>query len=153
MSEHRAAVAWTLGEGDFLAGRYDRAHDLEFDGGLTVRGSPSPAVVPAPWSHAGALDPEAAFTGAIGACHMLWFLDLARQAGFVVMSYRDEAVGTLGRVAPGTFAMTRVLLRPRIDWEGETQPTAAEIADLHRQAHARCFIANSVTTKIEVETA
>ena len=152
MSEHRATVAWRLGDGDFRAGQYDRTHDLEFEGGLTVRGSPSPSVVPAPWSRADALDPEAAFTGALSACHMLWFLDLARQAGFVVGAYRDAAVGTLGRIGPGKIAMTRVVLHPQIDWAGEPRPTAAQIADLHHEAHARCFIANSVTTRVEVET-
>lgn len=153
MSEHRATITWRLGDGDFRAGHYDRTHDLEFEGGPTVKGSPSPSVVPAPWSRAEALDPEAAFTGALSACHMLWFLDLARQAGFVVAAYRDAAVGTLGRVGPRKIGMTRVVLRPEIAWAGESRPTEAQIAKLHHEAHARCFIANSVTTLVEVETA
>jgi organic hydroperoxide reductase OsmC/OhrA len=154
MSAHPVTVDWSLGEADadFLAGRYDRAHALGFEGGLRIAGSPSPAVVPAPYSQAGALDPEAAFTAALSACHMLWFLDLARQAGFVVAAYHDAAVGTLGRIGPGRQAMTRVVLRPQIAWTGARTPSAEEIKGLHHRAHELCFIANSVTTDVTVET-
>jgi organic hydroperoxide reductase OsmC/OhrA len=148
-------VSWTLAEGGeaFIAGRYSRAHTLRFDDGLEVPGTPSPAVVPAPWSRAAAVDPEAAFTAALSACHMLWFLDLARQAGFAVASYEDDAAGTLARVGRGKMAMTRVVLRPRIAFAGDKAPTAAQIADLHHRAHELCFIANSVTTEVVVEAA
>jgi len=154
MSAHPVTVDWSLGEADadFLAGRYDRAHALGFEGGLRIAGSPSPAVVAAPYSQAGALDPEAAFTAALSACHMLWFLDLARQAGFVVAAYHDAAVGTLGRIGPGRQAMTRVVLRPQIAWSGARTPSAEEIKGLHHRAHELCFIANSVTTDVTVET-
>jgi organic hydroperoxide reductase OsmC/OhrA len=153
VSAHPVTVDWSLkeGEADFLAGHYDRAHGLTFEGGLRIAGSPSPAVVPAPYSHVGALDPEAAFTASLSACHMLWFLDLARQAGFVVGAYRDEAVGTLGRIGPGRQAMTKVVLRPQISWGGARTPSPEEIAGLHHRAHELCFIANSVTTKVTVE--
>jgi organic hydroperoxide reductase OsmC/OhrA len=146
-------VRWTLAEGGeaFLAGRYSRAHTLRFEDGLEVPGTPSPSVVPAPWSRMAAVDPEAAFTAALSACHMLWFLDLAKQAGFAVASYEDNAAGTLARVGRGRMAMTRVVLRPRIAFAGDKVPTAAQIADLHRRAHELCFIANSVTTEVVVE--
>lgn len=154
MSEHHAGVSWMLAEGGkaFLAGRYSRAHTLRFDDGLEVPGTPSPSVVPAPWSRTAAVDPEAAFTAALSACHMLWFLDLAKQAGFTVASYEDAAVGTLARVGRGRMAMTRVVLRPRIVFTGEKAPSASEIAALHVRAHELCFIANSVTTEVVVET-
>jgi len=153
MSAHTATVDWSLKQdaAAFLAGRYDRAHGLAFEGGLTLAGSPSPAVIPAPYSRPGALDPEAAFTAALSACHMLWFLDLARQAGFVVAAYRDQAVGTLGRIGPGREGMTEVVLRPEITWGGARAPDAEEIAALHHRAHELCFIANSVTTRVRVE--
>lgn len=155
MSEHRAGLAWTLAEDApaFLAGHYSRAHTLIFGGGLEVPGTPSRLVVPAPWSASGALDPEAAFIGALSACHMLWFLDLARQAGLVVADYRDEAVGVLGRIGRGRMGMTRVTLRPRIAFAGERAPSPEEVAALHHRAHELCFIANSVTTEVVVEPA
>jgi organic hydroperoxide reductase OsmC/OhrA len=152
VSEHRVRIDWSLDEGAeaFLAGRYSRAHSLQFDDGLTVPGTPSPSVVPAPWSRPGALDPEAAFTASLSACHMLWFLDVARQAGHAVTAYVDQAVGTLGRIGRGRMAMTRVVLRPVITF-AEPAPSAQAIADLHHRAHELCFIANSVTTEVVVE--
>jgi organic hydroperoxide reductase OsmC/OhrA len=151
VSLHHATVDWTLdADADFAAGHYSRVHTLDFGHGLAVPGSPSPQVVPAPWSREGAVDPEAAFVASLSACHMLWFLDLARQAGFVVASYRDAAEGTLGRVAPRKQGMTRVVLKPAIAFVG-AEPTAEALADLHHEAHERCFIANSVTTEVVVE--
>jgi organic hydroperoxide reductase OsmC/OhrA len=151
MSAHHATASWALRDGDdFAAGKYSRAHDLDFGHGLVVPGSPSPLVVPAPWSREGAVDPEAAFVASLSACHMLWFLDLAREAGFVVTRYRDAAEGTLGRVAPRKRGMTKVVLRPRIAFSGP-EPTPGALAALHHEAHERCFIANSVTTEIVVE--
>jgi organic hydroperoxide reductase OsmC/OhrA len=154
MSAHRAAVEWTLADGeDFAKGRYSRLHTIGFEGGISVPGSASPSVVPAPWASAEAVDPEAAFTAALSACHMLTFLDLARRAGFVISRYKDEAEGTLARVERGKMAVTKVALRPQIAWAGDKRPSPAELAELHHQAHELCFIANSVTTEVVVEQA
>ncbi|MBV8594568.1 MAG: OsmC family protein, partial [Caulobacteraceae bacterium] len=113
--------------------------------------SPSTAVVKPPYSQENAIDPEAAFTAALSACHMLWFLDLAAGEGFTVAAYHDEAEGTLGRLGPGRMGMTRVVLRPRVTFAGEPSPTAEDRARLHHAAHQACFIANSVTTEVVVE--
>jgi organic hydroperoxide reductase OsmC/OhrA len=48
------------------------------------------------------------------------------------------------------MAMTRVTLRPKIGWAGDS-PDPAAIHDLHHRAHEACFIANSVTTDVQVE--
>ena len=45
--------------------------------------------------------------------------------------------------------MTRVTLRPEIDWAGAT-PDADQLAALHEAAHEECFIANSVRTEVVV---
>ncbi len=153
MSQHHATIDWTLEGDDFLKRQYNRAHTITFEGGAQIQGSPSPHVVPAPWSRTDAMDPEAAFTAALSACHMLWFLDFAARAGFVAASYHDPAEGTLGRDAAGRTVMTRVVLRPAVVFAGETRPTSAEIAQLHHKAHAACFIANSVTSEVVVESA
>ena len=87
--KHEAWVSWRL-EGDMPSGRYSSAHTLRFDGGAEIAGSPSPDIVPAPWSDATAVDPEEAFVGAISSCHMLWFLDLACRDGWVIETYEDH---------------------------------------------------------------
>jgi organic hydroperoxide reductase OsmC/OhrA len=152
MSTHYATVVWTLREGDdFPRGRYSRVHTLDFGHGVTVPGTASPSVVPRPWAVDDALDPEAAFVGALSACHMLTFLDLARRAGFAVAAWCDAAEGTLGRTSAGKMAVTRVVLRPQIIWTGDKRPSAEQLAELHHDAHDLCFIANSVTTEVVVE--
>lgn len=149
MSTYRATVDWRC-EGDFASRRYSRVHQISFDGGLTVPGTAGPANVNPRYSMDGAMDPEQAFVASLSACHMLWFLDLAARAGFVAASYRDEADGTLAPGPDGKQTMTRVTLRPRIDWTGAA-PTAAELADLHQRAHEECFIANSVKSEVVIE--
>ena len=155
MSLHRATVRWALAEDGaaFLARRYSRLHSLAFDGGAELLGSPATSVVPAPFSSPEGVDPEQAFVASLSACHMLWFLDHAARAGLVVAAYEDAAEGTLGRLERGKFAVTRVVLRPRIVFAGDKRPTPEEVGRLHEAAHADCFIANSVTTEVVVEPA
>jgi organic hydroperoxide reductase OsmC/OhrA len=152
MSTYTATVRWNCKESHegFAKGQYSRAHEWSFDGGAVVPASASPHIVPAPWSDAGGVDPEEAFIASLASCHMLFFLDFARRAGFVAEEYVDEAEGVLEKRADGKMAMTRVTLRPRITWGTET-PDEAAIADLHHRAHESCFIANSVTTEVKVE--
>ena len=148
---HTATIRWIRkGEGDFAKGQYSRAHEWLFDGGAKVAASPSPHVVPAPWSEASGVDPEEAFVASLSSCHMLFFIDFARRAGLTIDEYVDAAEGVLEKRPDGRFAMTRVTLRPRVTWNGEP-PEEATIADLHHRAHEACFIANSVTTEVIVE--
>jgi organic hydroperoxide reductase OsmC/OhrA len=151
MSTYTATIRWSRNpETDFARGQYSRAHSWSFDGGITLAASASPHIVPAPWSNKDAVDPEEAFVASLASCHMLFFVDLARRAGFVVDSYVDVAEGVLEKRDDGKMWMSEVRLRPVISWGGDT-PDEAAIADLHHRAHDACFIANSVTTKVTVE--
>ncbi|HYG49134.1 MAG TPA: OsmC family protein [Allosphingosinicella sp.] len=149
MSDYTATIEWRSG-GGFREGRYSRAHSLSFDGGAVVPGSSSPHVVPVPMSDPAGVDPEEALVASASACHMLWFLHLARDAGLDVAAYRDEARGTMGRDDRGRMAMIRIVLRPAIEFAGEA-PDADSLQRLHHEAHERCFIANSLRTEIVVE--
>ena len=152
MSTYTATIRWSRESAeDFAKGQYSRAHDWAFDGGAVVAASASPHIVPAPWSDAAGVDPEEAFVASLSSCHMLFFLDFARRGGLTIDSYVDEAEGVLEKGADGRMAMTRVTLRPRVEWGGEA-PDAAKIANLHHLAHAACFIANSVTTEVTVKS-
>lgn len=151
MHTYVATIAWERGQDSFLDNRYRRGHRWSFDGGVDVPASSSPSIVPEPMSVAAAVDPEEAFVAAISSCHMLTFLWIAGRAGFVVDRYIDQAVGVMEKNAEGRVAVTRVALRPRIEFSGERQPTARELDDMHHRAHEDCFIANSVRTEIVVE--
>ncbi len=152
MSTHDAIIDWTMGEGDFLAGHYSRAHTLTFDGGAVVAGSASPSVVRLPWSDPAGVDPEEMLVASLSSCHMLWFLDFAKHAGFAVGSYRDEAQGVMGKDVEGRVFVAKVLLHPAAAYDG-LAPSATETQALHHKAHAACFIANSVKSEVVVEPA
>ena len=151
MSTYTATIRWSrTGDGDFAKGRYSRAHEWAFDGGAVVPASASPDNVPQGTADAAGVDPEEAFVASLSSCHMLFFIDFARRAGFTIDNYVDQAEGVLEKRADGKMAMTRVTLWPHVTWAGDP-PDEAAIADLHNRAHEACFIANSVTTDVKVE--
>ncbi|WOJ90880.1 OsmC family protein [Methylocapsa polymorpha] len=146
MSEHTATIKWTRNGADFSYKTYSRDHIWQFDNGVEVPGSAAPAYLGNPQR----VDPEAAFVAALSSCHMLTFLALASNKGFIVDSYEDNAVGRLEKNAAGKLAVTCVELSPKIVYSGNKQPTQADLDWLHDKAHRECFIANSVTTEIRV---
>ena len=145
MTRYQATIEWTRDGAAFTDNRYSRGHVWRFDGGVDVPASSSPHVVPVPMSVAAAVDPEEAFVASLASCHMLWFLSIAAKQGFVVESYRDEAVGVLDKTW-----MSRVTLCPKVTFSGRAPDDAAHRA-LHHKAHEKCFIANSVKTDVRVE--
>jgi organic hydroperoxide reductase OsmC/OhrA len=149
VAEHKAIIEWECG-GGFAENSYSRAHAWRFDGGAVVPASSSPSVVPLPMSDPAGVDPEEALVAAASSCHMLWFLHLAREGGFVVLRYRDEAAGTMGKNERGRMAIVRIALRPSVAFAGPA-PGEETLAHLHREAHERCFIANSLCCEIVVE--
>ncbi len=154
MSDHTCSTHWQRQAGEAFADRrYHRRHDWLFDGGARVPGSSAPSSVPLPYSDPAAVDPEEALVAALSSCHLLWFLDLAARAGWVVDDYRDDAIGQLGRDERGHMAITQVTLRPQVRFGGDHQPTAEQHAELHQQAHAHCYIAHSVRATVLCEPA
>ena len=149
MSSHTATISWA-DDGEFVSGRYSRAHQIAFDGGASLRGSSSPDVVPLPMSDPAGVDPEEMLIASVSACHMLWFLSLAQAAGIHVLSYRDRAQGKMGRVGPGRIAITEIVLRPEIVFAA-AGPDQTRLDQLHHEAHERCFIANTLRAEISVE--
>jgi organic hydroperoxide reductase OsmC/OhrA len=150
MSEHTATVRWSMKDGDFLKGRYSRVHTWLLDGGAAIAASPSPSVVPVPYSDPALIDPEEAFVASIASCHMLTFLFLASKQGFIVHSYQDDAVGTMTKNEHGMPWVSAVVLHPHVEYAEGKVPTADQEAALHDRAHHECFISNSVTTDITV---
>lgn len=151
MAQYNAIVEWTRNGAVFTDRQYSRGHRWIFDEGVEVPASSSPHVVPLPRSVAAAVDPEEAFLASLSACHMLFFLDLAARGGFVVEVYRDGVVGELTKNTAGKLAMTRVTLRPKVTYAGDTHPSADEENAMHHRAHELCYIANSVTSEVLVE--
>src|SRR6185295_10652362 len=151
MAEYKATILWNRGGARFTDNLYSRGHVWQFDGGVEVPASSSPHVVKTPLSVAAAVDPEEAFVAALSSCHMLWFLSIAAKRGFLVESYRDEALGVMGKNAAGKLAMTHVTLRPAVLFGGQNHPRPDEVDAMHNESHEQCFIASSVKTDVRCE--
>lgn len=151
MHKYEAKISWSRNGAKFSDNRYSRGHEWSFDGGVKVAASASPAVVPAPLSVAEAIDPEEALVAAASSCHMLSFLYLAAKRGFVVESYVDEAFGVMDKNPQGKMSITRITLRPKIEFSSEKPPSPAELESLHHTAHEECYIANSLKCEVVVE--
>jgi organic hydroperoxide reductase OsmC/OhrA len=82
---------------------------------------------------------------------MLTFLFVASKAGFVVSSYADDAVGTLTKNEDGSYWVSQVTLRPRVEYVSDAAPAPEQESDLHRLAHEKCTVANSVKSDVRVE--
>ncbi len=151
MGSYTATVTWKRGEAVFTDNKYSRAHEIAFDAPLTIAGSSSPHVVKLPYSREDAVDPEEMLVAALSSCHLLSFLYEAQRAGFAVNSYVDHAEGVMTKNEAGKLWISKTTLRPQIEWTGDKQPTAQEVHDLHHQAHAACFIANSYRGEVVVD--
>jgi organic hydroperoxide reductase OsmC/OhrA len=145
MSEHRATIHWNRQQTEFTYKQYTRDHVWRFEGGSEVRASAAPQY----FGDETLVDPERAFVAALSSCHMLTFLAVAARSGLVVDDYEDQAVGIMERNSEKKLAITRVILRPKITWGGEP-PSQKELDELHENAHKHCFIASSVTTRVEI---
>jgi organic hydroperoxide reductase OsmC/OhrA len=88
-------------------------------------------------------NPEELLVASLSACHMLWVLHLAADAGIVITDYRDEAEGEMD----DQFRL--VTLRPQMMITDETRIAEAEA--IHHRAHELCFIARSVNFPVRCE--
>jgi organic hydroperoxide reductase OsmC/OhrA len=145
MSEHRATIDWRRSSADFTYMTYNRAHDWHF-AAATVAASATKEYR----GDENRVNPEEALVAALSSCHMLTFLAVAAKRKLSLDSYRDEAVGVLEKNADGKLAITRVTLRPQIVWSAGVTVSADDLDKMHHDAHAGCFIANSVTTEVTV---
>jgi organic hydroperoxide reductase OsmC/OhrA len=147
--EHHYAltVAWTgnLGSGTSGYRAYGRDHTITAGGKPAIPGSSDPAFL----GDAARWNPEDLLVASLAACHQLWYLHLCSEAGIVVLAYRDEASGTMAEDATGAGRFSRVVLRPHVTVRADDDAETA--LRLHHDAHARCFIANSVNFPVELE--
>jgi organic hydroperoxide reductase OsmC/OhrA len=141
MREHgyEVEVSWTGATTSYR--EYTRAHEVTAGGKPPIAGSADPAFR----GDRDRYNPEELLVASLSQCHMLWFLHLAADAGIVVTSYRDRAVGTMVEDGGGRF--TGVTLRPEVTVHSGRE----RLAELHERAHHLCFIANSVNFPVAVE--
>lgn len=145
--EYTSRVIWTgnRGEGTAHYRAYDRTWDVAVPGKAPVHCSNDPLLGGDPSK----MNPEDLLLSALSACHMLWFLHYASEAGITVTGYEDSPIGMgeVGRGGAGRF--TEAVLRPVIRVKGGFDPEKA--ADLHHRIPEVCFIARSVAFPVRHE--
>lgn len=147
MSEHRAELSWKRTSSDFSYDTYNREHVCTFPGGATLPMSATPEFK----GDASCANPEEALVAALSSCHMLSFLAIASKKQLCVEEYRDHACGYLEKNSAGQMAVTKVVLRPIVEFSKDTPVDRSQIEQIHHKAHQVCFIANSVKTEVLVE--
>lgn len=143
--QYTAIVNWKRNDLPFTAKGYDRTHTVQFGGGSSIEGSAAPEFL----GKAQLVNPEELFTSAISSCFMLTFLYLASMKGITIDEYQATATGTLGKNAEGKMAMTEVVIKPEISFQGD-EPDTATLDELYKKAHDTCFISCSVKTKVTI---
>jgi organic hydroperoxide reductase OsmC/OhrA len=146
MHQYQVRTRWTgnLGIGTAGYGAYERTHEIEAAGKPPLPCSSDPSYRGDPTRY----NPEELLVASLSACHMLWYLHLCADAGVVVTSYQDDALGSMATTPEGGGRFTEVLLRPRVALAAGDVATARA---LHAEAHRLCFIANSVNFPVRHE--
>ena len=145
---YSVTVSWTgnSGSGTSSYSAYDRRHEIAAPGGKPpIPGSSDPAFR----GDRTRWNPEELLVAALSACHKLWYLHLCAQAGVVVVAYLDRAEGIMEELDDGSGRFARAVLRPEVTLAPGSD--VAKARALHAQAHAKCFIANSVNFPLEHE--
>ena len=145
--EYTSEIAWTgnRGEGTKSYRSYDRTWDIAIPGKPVVHCSNDPLLGGNP----ALANPEDLLLSSLSACHMLWYLHYASEAGIVVTSYRDAPIGVGENSPSGAGRFLRATLKPHI-----TVRVGADLATadaIHGRIHEVCFIARSVNFPVAIE--
>jgi len=142
--EYAACLTWNgnLGAGTSTYAGYGRDYTVVIEGKPELRGSADPMFR----GSAELPNPEDLFITSLSACHMLTYLALCAKKGISVVSYKDDARGTLELTPDGGGKFIDVTLNPLVMiTDGAKQ---AEAMALHEDAHRLCFIAASCSAPI-----
>ena len=135
-----SAIVWTgnRGQGTLNYRGYDRTWDVAIPAKAVIHCSNDPMLGGDP----GKMNPEDLLISALAACHMLWYLHLASDAGIVVTEYRDHPVGHGETLPNGAGRFLSAVLRPEITVRSGADLSVAR--SLHERVHEFCFIARSI---------
>lgn len=137
---YETTIEWLGNRGTGTSGyrEYGRELLLSADGKHSIDGSADRTF----HGNADRWNPEDLLVASLSQCHMLSYLHVAVLRGIVVTAYTDTALGTMETTPDGGGRFTSVVLRPLVTITSMEMMDAA--IDAHREASAKCFIANSV---------
>jgi organic hydroperoxide reductase OsmC/OhrA len=151
LHKYSVTVKWTgnTGSGTSDYRSYERQHEISADGKKElILGSSDVAFRgdKTRWN------PEELLVASLSACHKLWYLHLCAISDIIVVDYVDHAEGFMEESQDGSGRFKQVVLRPRVTLAPGSDVARADA--IHKEAHSKCYIANSVNFPVlhEAET-
>ena len=125
---------------------YSNVHEIIFTPKIKITGDSAPD-----WrGNEINSNPEQTLAASLSSCHMMTFLALAAKMKWPVISYKDEAIATLGKNSKGQMSVTKLELNPKIEFSNKFSVDANEMRKIQDRAHRYCFIANSLSDEVKV---
>jgi organic hydroperoxide reductase OsmC/OhrA len=125
---------------------YSNVHEIIFTPKIKITGDSAPD-----WrGNEINSNPEQTLAASLSSCHMMTFLALAAKMKWPVISYKDEAIATLGKNSKGQMSVTKLELNPKIEFSNKFSVDANEMKKIQDRAHRYCFIANSLSDEVKV---
>ena len=125
---------------------YSNVHEIIFTPKIKITGDSAPD-----WrGNEINSNPEQTLAASLSSCHMMTFLALAAKMKWPVISYKDEAIATLGKNSKGQMSVTKLELNPKIEFSNKFSVDANEMKKIQERAHRYCFIANSLSDEVQV---
>jgi organic hydroperoxide reductase OsmC/OhrA len=144
---YNTSIVWTgnRGTGTSSYRAYERSYDLSAPGKTTIAGSADATF----HGEAAKWNPEEMLQAALSSCHLLSYLHLCADAAITVLTYSDNAEGSMRMNPDGSGQFTSVTLHPVVTIAAGQDIELANA--LHHRAHELCFIANSVNFPVACE--
>ena len=139
-------LSWKLGDGKMTPGNYSNQHQITFTPNNKITGDSAPD-----WrGNELNSNPEQTLAASLSSCHMMTFLALAAKMSWPVISYKDNAIATLGKNSKGQMSVTKIELNPKVEFSDGFSADSEEMKKVQERAHRYCFIANSLSDEVKV---
>ena len=146
MSKISIDLIWKLGEGKMSSDNYSNQHEITFTPNIKIIGDSAPD-----WrGNELNTNPEQTLAASLSSCHMMTFLALAAKMNWPVLSYKDNAIATLGKNSKGQMSVIKLELNPKVEFSGSFKVDKIEMKKVQDRAHRYCFIANSLSDEVKV---
>jgi organic hydroperoxide reductase OsmC/OhrA len=122
--------------------RYTKTHQVAIDGKEILNVSAAKAFKGDPNLY----NPEDLLLSSVVSCHMMSYLYVCSQNDITVVSYQDDAEGTLEVLENGSGRFVEIRLNPNVIIKEKEK--IAQALSLHTKANELCFIANSCNFSI-----
>ena len=146
MSDLSISLEWFLQENELKPDTFSKNHKIIINNNIFNAGS-----APEYGGKDNELNPEQSLAAAMSSCHMMTFLALAAKMKWPVITYKDKAVAYLGKNSKGKMSVNKIELNPKITFATNFSVSNKEMKTMQDRSHRYCFIANSLSSEVQVK--